>query len=74
MDIRNERVHKIKKHSCLYLEHRSFPYPPGQDYKWDVPDNVEVEIKCGYSSRLEGASRDETVYFNLIIVENLILN
>jgi hypothetical protein len=64
MNILKQTVHKIKTNNILYLNHSVFPYPPFQDYKWIVPENVTVKEIYGYSLDMEGSSREVRVEFS----------
>jgi hypothetical protein len=64
MNILKKTVHKIKTNNILYLNHSVFPYPPFQDYKWTVPENVTVKEIYGYSLGMEGSSREVRVEFS----------
>jgi hypothetical protein len=64
MNILNKTTHFIKPNTILVLNHKSFPYPPFQDYKWNVPDSVDVYTKRKSPFDMkEGGSIEDNVEF-----------
>jgi hypothetical protein len=69
-NILKNTIHHIKQHQILYLNHKLFPYPPFENYKYTISNkNIQVKIINEETDGQEGSSISRIIQFHFPIID-----